>query len=49
MRCPVGISVLCAVTDPACQSYGQPYNMHLTEQGENKTQDVYMGGKQFRS
>jgi hypothetical protein len=24
-QCPVGVSVLCAVTDPECQSYGQPY------------------------
>jgi hypothetical protein len=25
LRCPVGVSVLCVVTDPACQSDGQPY------------------------
>jgi hypothetical protein len=25
-RCPVGVSVLCAVTDPAGQSYGHPYS-----------------------
>jgi hypothetical protein len=24
--CPVGVSVLCIVIDPACQSYGQPYS-----------------------
>jgi hypothetical protein len=24
--CPVGVSVLCVVTDPACQSNGQPYS-----------------------
>jgi hypothetical protein len=24
---PVAVSVLCMVTDPACQSYGQPYNV----------------------
>jgi hypothetical protein len=23
--CPVGVLVLCVVTDPACQSNGQPY------------------------
>jgi hypothetical protein len=26
--CPVGVSVLCTMTDPAYQSYGQPYNAH---------------------
>jgi hypothetical protein len=26
-QCPVGVSVLCAVTDRACQSYGQPYRV----------------------
>jgi hypothetical protein len=25
-RCPIGVSVSCAVTDPAGQSYGQPYS-----------------------
>jgi hypothetical protein len=25
----VGVSVLCAVMDPACQSYGQPYNGYV--------------------
>jgi hypothetical protein len=25
LRCPVGVLVLCIVTDPACQSNGQPY------------------------
>jgi hypothetical protein len=24
-QCPVGVSVLCAVMDPACPSCGQPY------------------------
>jgi hypothetical protein len=26
--CPVGVSVLCTMTDPVYQSYGQPYNAH---------------------
>jgi hypothetical protein len=26
LRCPVVVSVLCVVTDPACQSNGQPYS-----------------------
>jgi hypothetical protein len=26
LRFPVGVSVLCVKTDPACQSNGQPYN-----------------------
>jgi hypothetical protein len=26
MWCPVGVSILCAVMDPACQSYGQSYS-----------------------
>jgi hypothetical protein len=25
--CPVGVLVSCALTDPACQSYGQPYSV----------------------
>jgi hypothetical protein len=25
MQCPVSVSVLCSVIDPACQSYGQTY------------------------
>jgi hypothetical protein len=26
LRCPVVVSVLCVVTDPTCQSNGQPYS-----------------------
>jgi len=26
VRCPVSVLVLCVVTDPACQSHGQPYS-----------------------
>jgi hypothetical protein len=29
LQCPVGVSVLCVVTYPACQSNGQPYNVQI--------------------
>jgi hypothetical protein len=33
LRCPVGVLVLCVVTDPACQSNGQPYTVVQNNMG----------------